>query len=112
MPPSVQRQMQPPPAQQFAGNFRPQEAPQQQFDPMALLNQMLTDVAGTLAKVAQVLQEVKPELMPILQKILQGGAMLQKEIVGSQGDAGQDPNLAPAQAQMPTAGGAGSVSLG
>jgi len=47
---------------------------------MALVEQKLNQVASDLRDVAKVLVMSKPALMPVLQKMIQAGAMLMQEI--------------------------------
>lgn len=47
---------------------------------MALVEQKLNSVATDLRDVAKVLVMSKPALMPVLQKMIQAGAMLMQEI--------------------------------
>ena len=47
---------------------------------MALVEQKLNQVATELRDVAKVLVMSKPALMPVLQKMIQAGAMLMQEI--------------------------------
>ncbi len=58
---------------------------------MALVEQKLNQVAGELRDVARILMMSKPALMPVLQKMIQAGAMLMQEI-----------NKAKPQGQQPT----------
>jgi len=48
--------------------------------PLALVEQKLNQVASDLRDVAKVLVMSKPALMPVLQKMIQAGAMLMQEI--------------------------------
>lgn len=48
--------------------------------PMALVEQKLNGVASELRDVAKVLVMSKPALMPVLQKMIQAGAMLMQEV--------------------------------
>lgn len=81
-----------------------------QFDPMQFVMGRLNEVATMLADVAQVLVVEKPALLPILQKVAQGGSLLMNAIGTSmpQGMAGSDPNMQPTQAQMAEPEGAAS----
>jgi hypothetical protein len=57
---------------------------------MALVEQKLNQVATELRDVAKVLVMSKPALMPVLQKMIQAGAMLMQEI-GKSKQEGQQP---------------------
>ena len=70
-----------------------------QPDPMAFANTQLDDMAKSLTNVAQVVGQVRPELMPLIQKIAQAASMLQNEIQ-SNGKPGETP-AAPAQPEGP-----------
>lgn len=122
VPPDVARQQQAaiPPAQRFAAGFKgPQQAaPEDGTDPMnmdgaALADKLLTDAATSLAQAARAIMQVAPELVPILQKMLQAGAELQKGLKDlSQGSSnGQSGELAPNPQQDAGAQG-GQVSMG
>lgn len=71
--------------------------------PMALVEQKLNGVASELRDVAKVLVMSKPALMPVLQKMIQAGAMLMQEVnKDKQQGQGQQPSGPP---QGPQSGG-------
>lgn len=113
LPPSVTAQQQPDPAMAFAMNAGAQgNANAMQFDSLAYAESELNKVAEILKGVAQVIVNEIPSVMPILQKMGQAGSALVSEIQSSRSQAmGSNPNLAPTQAQLPEAEGAGAVSM-
>lgn len=61
---------------------------------MALVEQKLNSIAADLKEVAKILVSSKPNLMPVLQKMVEAGKMLMSEVQSSkpqaqQGMAGQ-----------------------
>ncbi len=68
--------------------------------PMALVEQKLNGVASELRDVAKVLVMSKPALMPVLQKMIQAGAMLMQEVnKDKQQGQGPQPSGPPQGAQ-------------
>lgn len=64
----------------------------QNFSPLALAEQRLNQVALAMRDVAKVLVNIKPELMPVWEKMMQAGTMLLGEIQkASQGQGPQGP---------------------
>lgn len=64
----------------------------QNFSPLALAEQRLNQVALAMRDVAKVLVNIKPELMPVWEKMMQAGTMLLGEIQkSSQGQGPQGP---------------------
>ena len=68
------------PVSQYPNNYQPSGTGQVGPPPMALVEQKLNQVASDLRDVAKVLVMSKPALMPVLQKMIQAGAMLMQEI--------------------------------
>lgn len=69
------------PVGQYLKNYQPQDGQNSVGPPpMALAEQKLNSVASDLRDVAKVLVMSKPALMPVLQKMIQAGAMLMQEI--------------------------------
>lgn len=79
------------PVSQYLTNYQPSGEQAVGQPPMALVEQKLNQVAGELRDVARILMMSKPALMPVLQKMIQAGAMLMQEI-----------NKAKPQGQQPT----------
>lgn len=119
MPPDVARQQQAPAVQQFAAGYKgpqPGGAPQgdaANSDGTAIADQFLTEAANNLAKAAQAIKATAPQLLPILQKMLQAGAELQKGLQDlSQGvGSGDSGDLGPDQ-QSGQSSASGAVSMG
>ena len=78
------------PVGQYLSNYQPSGDGQAGPPPMALVEQKLNQVATELRDVAKVLVMSKPALMPVLQKMIQAGAMLMQEI-GKSKQEGQQP---------------------
>lgn len=68
------------PVGQYLSNYQPSGSGQVGPPPLALVEQKLNQVASDLRDVAKVLVMSKPALMPVLQKMIQAGAMLMQEI--------------------------------
>lgn len=74
---------------------------------MALVVQKLNSIASDLKEVAKLLVNTKPNLMPVLQKMLQAGSMLMSEIQSAQkGQQQGQPGPQAQRQQMPPEGGA------
>ena len=97
IPPQVAAQQQAPPLRQFA-----QGAPAQTQSPDAgvpqdqLLGKLVDDAGKTLTKIAQITQQTKPELIPILKQAVQALVMFAGKVKtgsgqpgGSQGEIGR-----------------------
>ena len=70
------------------------------FNPLQLAEQRLNQVALAMRDVAKVLVNVKPELMPVWEKMMQAGTMLLSEIQkASQGQTSQGSQATPPQDQ-------------
>lgn len=87
------------PTSQYMQNYQPQGG-QVGPPPMALVEQKMNGVATELKDVAKLLVMSKPALMPVLQKMIQAGAMLMQEVQKDKQSAqGQQPSGPPQQAQ-------------
>lgn len=101
-----------PPMSQYAGQADQMLGagqPGQQADPIEFAKSKLDGIANDLMTVAKVLGEVKPELMPIVQKMAQAGSQLTSEL--ESGNAPQNeppPTGTPAQANGPEGMGLGA----
>lgn len=105
IPPSVRAQQMPPqadPMMGFASGAGAAINAAPKFSPIEFAIGRLNEVASLLQEVAQVLVVEKPSMMPILQKVAQGGAILMDELVKStpQGAGNGEQNQEPAQIQM------------
>lgn len=87
------------PSSQYMQNYQASGGGQAGPPPMALVEQKLNGVASELRDVAKVLVMSKPALMPVLQKMIQAGAMLMQEVnKDKQQGQGQQPSGPPQQA--------------
>lgn len=108
LPPEVVAQ-QSPPSMRFMQDAGAAIQSGQQFDPMALVEDRMNQVAALLKETADVLVVEKPNLMPILQRSVQGLSVLMQEVQASRP---QPPAPAPEQSQMqPPVDGASMVSM-
>lgn len=98
IPPSVTAQQAPNPVSSFVGGVGAGQQPQ--FDAMQFVIGRLNQVAEILSDVAKVLAVENPALMPVLQKVAQGGAVLMQEAMKSMPQGGGGMNRLPSQAQM------------
>lgn len=96
------------PVGQYLKNYQPQEGQNSVAPPpMALVEQKLNQVATELRDVAKVLVMSKPALMPVLQKMIQAGAMLMQE-VNKDKQQGQGQQQPPPSGPPQPAGGEGA----
>lgn len=78
---------------------------------MQLVEGELQNAAKSLEKIAQVLVQEKPELVPILKQIVQGMAMLGNQLKAGDGGAPQGGDQGTAQ-DAPAQAPAGGASMG
>lgn len=76
---------------------------------MQLVEGMMNEVTANLEKVAKIIVQERPELIPTLKPVVQGLAMFMSQIKTSQGGApqGGDTGTAPPAGQPSAPGGAG-----
>lgn len=70
----------------------------------------MNEIAAGLGQVARVIQLVKPELMPLIEKIAMAGSMIVNELTANQNQMaqGQDQSMAQPQATGPEQMGLGA----
>lgn len=119
VPPAVAAQQQAqPPIRQFAQGAQgaPMAGAQQtiQASPsMQMVDGELQNAAKSLEKIAQVLVQEKPELVPILKQIVQGMAMLGNQIKAGQGTASpQGGDQGTQDDSAPQAAGGAAMGMG
>lgn len=114
MDPQVVQQQAMPPLRQFAQGGGMASAAQMvnQAPSMDLVGGLLDEVGGSLQKIATVLQVERPELIPLLVPVVQGLAMLAKNIKTAQGGAPQGGDTGTAPAGAPEAPGAAAMGMG
>ena len=93
------------PTAQFAQGYQPQVGEGGANSAMELAAQNLNQVASLLKDVAKVLVTSKPNLMPILQRMVQAGSMLMNEVQSNK--PGSQVGQAGVQRQPPETAGAG-----
>lgn len=111
VPPAVAAQ-QTPPLQQFAQGAAGQGQGQPQGQSTdQLLSQLLDQVGQTLTKIATIVGQTKPELIPILKQAVQALSMLASKTKSNQGGAPQGGSQGTQADNAPDASGGASMGM-
>ena len=111
VPPAVAAQQGAPPLQQFAQSASQGGGQQPSSD--QLMAQYIDQVGQGLTKIAQIAQQSKPELIPVLKQAVQAMAMFASKIKapGSQGGAPDGGNQGTAGGGAPDAAGGAAMGM-
>jgi hypothetical protein len=107
MSPDVARQQQPSPVGQMASKQAAQAGGKQGDPNQQFVQQGLMQIADTMTKIAQVTSQIKPQLMPMLQKIAGGFKEFENQFNQQSQGQGQNPPVgsepSPQAAEEPAA---------